>query len=147
MKRSSGFSPVEVLATLALAALLMGMGVSNLRLLGNPAQSAAADLAQLLRQARTKAMISSSAYTVFPISPGRIAVRHGKNCTDPNAVLDEKLRLKFPSGVNLADTQWSVCFASKGLPTDKVEVYVRDLANSSLNAAVEVNLRGPITVR
>jgi hypothetical protein len=146
-RKQAGYTFPELFAALGLCTVFMGMAVSNVRVLGNPVQSGALQLASVLQQARSKAIATNWAYTVYPVSSNEIAVKYGRFCGSKDIKIDSRLRFRIPKGAELAETGWRVCFASRGLPTDNAGIFVRDKSNPALAVGVDVYLGGNIRIQ
>jgi prepilin-type N-terminal cleavage/methylation domain-containing protein len=140
----SGFTIVELLVTFAIISVLSGIAVMNLNALSNSSENAAASLVGLLKQARARAIASTSAYFVVPISSTSIVTRSGTTCSDASPVDDPTLTLQLASGATLGSTSWSVCFTSRGLSDSNTEIVVNDIHSHSLT--VEVFLGGGVQI-
>lgn len=139
-----GFTVVELIVVLAIAGTLAGIAVMNLNALSSSSENAAAELASLLKQARARAISSTSAYFVVPLSTTQIVTRFGTNCSDTTLVNDPTLSLNLPSGANLGSTTWTICFTSRGLSDSNTQISVYDI--HSQTHQVEVLLGGSVRV-
>lgn len=139
-----GFTIVELLVAFAIISVLSGIAIMNLNALSNSSENAAASLVGLLKQARARAIASTSAYFVVPTSTTSIVTRSGTTCSDASPVDDPTLTLQLPSGASLGATAWSVCFTSRGLSDSNTEVVVNDIHSHS--RTVEVFLGGGVQI-
>ena len=142
LKQETGFTVVELLVVFALVSIMSGLAVMNLNALSNSSENAAASLVGLLKQARARAISTTSAYFVVPASTNSIITQSGVNCSDPAPVEDTTLNLVFPAGASLGATTWSVCFTSRGLSDSNTEIVVNDIHSST--RTVEVLLGGSV---
>lgn len=122
--RNLGATLVELLVALAVLAIVLAVGVLNLRPLSDPLQDAVVQAEGYLKQVRAKAMATTSAYQV-DLGPGRLSARYAPTCRSASFSEDAALRLDLPEGVHLearwaqsgqdfAPSDW-VCFTSRGL--------------------------------
>jgi hypothetical protein len=79
-----------------------------------------------LKQARAKAMITTSAHRVRPVSNGVLDVEHAESCSAGSWTAEPELRIELPEGVRFADTTWSVCFNSRGIASQALAVRLSD---------------------
>jgi len=140
-KHQSGFSIIEVTVTLGIAAILMGMAWINLQEMMNPAQSGAASIASFLKEARARAISTTAAYTIQPVSPTEIHAFYSDLCSGATTQ-DNRLILNLPDRVSLTDITWSICYNSRGLPTETLEIEVEDAYDGSM--LVEVFYGGAV---
>lgn len=138
----SGFSLLEMLVALSVVGAISGIAVMNLRSLSSAAENGAAQLLGFFKQARAKAISTTSAYFVVPTSSSEVITRVGTSCSDAAPVADPALELSLPSGASLSDTTWSVCFTSRGLSDSNFSVTVLDTQSGS--KTVEVLLGGGV---
>lgn len=137
-----GFTLIELCVVLSMTAIIMTIGISNLRTLENTLENAAAQVSSFMKLARSKAISTTSAYTLRPVSPFRIQSLVGSSCGDPAPVADATLVLDLPVGSSLQDTDWSVCFNSRGFPDQSLSI---DLTDKDMRLrTVEIFLGGGI---
>ncbi len=148
MKSESGFSGVELLVVMAVMGIVLGMAASNLRVIANPAQHGASEVMGYLKHARARAVSTTSAYTVRPLSTNTLQALTGINCASADSEPDPGMpALTLPAGAYLGETDWSVCFSSRGLPTTNLEVSVHDSNNHGLGVGVEVYYGGAVRIK
>jgi prepilin-type N-terminal cleavage/methylation domain-containing protein len=140
----SGFSLLELLTTVSLASILTGIGIVNLRLLVGSSTNAAFELTSYLKHVRAKAIATTSAYTVRAVSNTNLISESSTNCTSLIRSADAQLAKTLPSGAQLNNTGWSVCFTSKGASTSNITIPLTDENSSS--QSVEVLLGGTVRV-
>ncbi|MBX7145465.1 MAG: type II secretion system GspH family protein [Oligoflexia bacterium] len=138
------FTVIELLVALAITGILAGIAIINLHALSSSSANAAAELATLLKQARARAISSTSAYFVVPISTTQVVTRFGTNCSDTTLINDPTLSLSLPSGTNLGSISWTICFTSRGLSDSNTQIPIYDL--HSQNHQVEVLLGGSVRI-
>lgn len=143
-KNERGTSLLEVLVVLLIASLLMAMAVPNLDELERPLVNGAHQVVGIVKLARAKAVSTTSAYILAPVSGERIGASTALSCDDPVPLADDSLFLDLPRGITLADTDWTVCLNSRGFAQQNVTIV---LVDSELNGrSVEVFLGGAVRV-
>jgi prepilin-type N-terminal cleavage/methylation domain-containing protein len=143
--RQDGFTLVEMLVVFALIGALSGIAVINLKAFSSPAENGAAQLLGFLKQARARAISTTSAYFVVPSGSATVVTRYGTNCSDASPVSDASLTLQMPTGAQLAATGWSICFTARGLSDSNTVLTVND--NQSGARSVEVLLGGSVRLQ
>ena len=146
-----GFSLVELLIVLAVVGVVLAIAALNLRPLGAPLDQAANGLAGSLRQARTKAMATTSAYRVRPTSPTRVITERANRCgADTDAWTNVPgMTFELEGNIVLAADDWEVCFTNRGMARansggDSVEV--AHASDSSRTRNVTTLLAGGVRV-
>lgn len=142
MRNERGFTIFELIVVMALSGIMAGIAIMNLNALSNPSENAAASLLGLFKQARARAISSTSAYFIVPTSSTQIVTQSGVNCADPAPVTDTTLSLNLPAGASLGATNWVVCFTSRGLSDSNTQVVVNDIHSQS--RTIEVFLGGSV---
>ena len=141
---AAGYSIFEVLAVLALLAILSGVATNNLKELSDPLENSSAELIAFLKQVRARAISTTSAYKVAPVSNGDIVTSYSERCSDAAVewVADPGVTLSLPTGAWLEDTDWAICFGPRGLPDGNIQVVLRDMDAGS--RTIEVYLGGGV---
>ncbi len=140
----SAFSLIEVMATLCVVAVIMGIGFTYIRDFENRSQTGALEASRFLKQVRVRAMASTLAYTVIPATTSRLTVSTAANCHEVPSAGDDSLILNLPERVILDSISWSICFNSRGLPDDNMTFSLTD--DKDITQTVEVMLGGGIRV-
>lgn len=127
---------------LAVLGILAGIAGLNLRPLETPAQSGTNALGAAFRQARAKAMGSTSAYRVRAAG-GAALVETASSCgsSQDDWTPAASLRVELPAGVALSGG-WNVCFDSRGYATSNAVVTATD--RDGRTDRVEVMLGGAV---
>jgi prepilin-type N-terminal cleavage/methylation domain-containing protein len=115
MLRAAGMSLIELLVVLAVAGIALGASTLYLRPMEAPLQTGAANLEGFLRQARGRALATTSAYRVTPSDSRNVEAEFASNCGASTWTSDPGVTLVLPRQVAMTDTGWSVCFNSRGL--------------------------------
>ncbi len=139
-----GMTLVELLGTLAILGLALGMAAMNLAPMEGALAGGASLTEGFLREARSSAMASTSAYRVEPSSSNTLVARTANRCDAATWVLDPDLALELPEDVVFTDTSWSVCFSSRGVADANVTVPIWHPTGGALQ--VEVLLGGATRV-
>lgn len=142
LHRQRGFSLLELLVTLGLFMIVSWTTLSNMKALTSPLQDASAQLVSYLKQVRARALSTTFAYTLYPISTTQVGARYGVNCASTTTSSDASLTLKLPAGARLAETDWTVCFTTRGLTDQNVTLQLTD--GSSQERDIEVLLGGSV---
>ena len=115
IRNDRGTSLIELVVTLGFATVIMGIAISNLLAMERPLASASRELAGFFKQARAKAVATTSAYTVSAPDSHTIIASFGRTCSDANPTQDMRLYLELPTNINLTDTTWTVCYSARGI--------------------------------
>ena len=118
----AGLTLLEVMVVVAILGL--GVGIASLRLqpLETPLQSSATLVEGFFREARLKAIATTSAYRVLPSTSSRLMAQTADSCGASTWTTVVGMNLDLASGVTLSSTAWSVCFGSRGISNDNVSV-------------------------
>lgn len=145
--RNRAFTLIEALVVLGITGIILAIGAINLRELNNPLQNGASQLEGFFKQARSKAMATTSAYRIHAESPSRLVAEYAANCNAAAWTADPKLTLEFAEGVKVSGTNspWPVCFTSRGLANKNLIVTLSDANNRTRQ--VEVMLGGGVRPR
>src|SRR5690606_38943207 len=125
---------IELLIVLAIIGILAGIAALNLRPFSNHAENGANVIAAGLKQARARAMSTTSAYRLVYVSPTELAASYATSCgsatwTD-EATYDVKVEDSAWYEVKGApgDSVGAVvaCFNSRGFAEDSQELLIQD---------------------
>lgn len=139
-----GYSLLELLATLGLVTVMLGIGITQINKMNITAENGASELSSFLKQARAKAISSTLAYQISPAGSSRVITEYANNCESGTWTADPALSLNLPNGVSLLSTSWTLCINARGLPTTNETISLRDLDSQVKN--VELLLGGAIRV-
>lgn len=113
---------MELLAVLAVAGIAMATASLYLRPMEAPVLTAAAELEGFLKQARARALATTSACRVLPVTSGNLRVECAANCGATGWTVDPGPGLALPRDVTMTDTSWTACFTSRGLSTGNLTI-------------------------
>lgn len=132
---------MDLLTTIALTGIVSGIAIFNFRGINDPLSDGTKGIAGYLRNARVRAISTTSAYRIYPISATRVVGAYAKRCSDTTFTSDPKMIFDLPTGAELTDTSWSLCYSGRGLPSTNETIY---LGNGTTVASVDVYLGGGI---
>jgi hypothetical protein len=110
-------SLVEALAVMAILSVGLTAATIRLQAAATPVETGALLVEGFLRQARARAIATTSAFRVFP-DAGGLATESASNCASTDWTPEPRLTLELPQGTSIAETVWTVCFTSRGVTTD-----------------------------
>jgi len=118
----AGFTVVELLVVFAVLGVSLGVGALYLKPAAAPLATSAPLVEGYLRQARMRAMATTSAYRVRPISGAALVAESAGSCLDATWATSSLPDLALTEEVELVETDWSVCFSSRGVSSDNVVI-------------------------
>jgi len=132
---------VELMVVMLIATVMLGTVVVNLKSLNNPLLNASNQLQSQFKKTRAKAIATTLAYKIAPISTTQIGSYSGTNCN--NAITqDTAMTLELPSGSHLTDVNWEVCFNTRGILDTDLQIELQDQDNHL--RTIEVLLGGSV---
>jgi len=146
VRKSDGFTVFELVVSLGLVGLLMGIAMSNVRTLENPAQAGATQITGYLKLARAKAIASTSAYTITAVTLTEFEATFADRCSDADPTVDPQLSFQMPRGSQVELEGWSICFNSRGLPENYETLSIYGKGASLTYSSVEIMLGGAVRV-
>jgi prepilin-type N-terminal cleavage/methylation domain-containing protein len=123
--RSSGFTLIEMVVVVAIIGIVVGTASFAFKEIENEAYNGASELMGLMKRSRAKALTSTVAYTIRPVTTTRVVATYANSCSETQ-VNDTSLVLDMPSGARLLDTTWSICYGPRGLSGNSADIIVRD---------------------
>ena len=144
MRQQAGIGLVEMLVVLAITGIALGAAAMYLQPAEVPLETGANLLEGSFRQARLRAIATTSAFRVQPASSGVLATQSSTSCTGTTWTTETGLNVALPSGVTITDTTWAVCFSSRGVSTDNTTVTLQHPKYGTID--VEVLIGGTTRV-
>ena len=142
-KSQHGSGVIEILAVVSFMSLLLVIAGANLQALNSSSQNGAATLLAFFKTARTKAISTTVAYRIQPLSATQIVTRFGADCDEATVTFpDPDLSLDLPDGAIVTNTDWTLCYTPRGVSDDNFTISVFDLDNRS--KTLEVLLGGAV---
>ncbi len=117
---SRGMTLVEVLAVLAITAVFLTASAVYLRPFETPLRTGAQLVEGMMKQARAKAIASTTAHRVRPFNRTTLVVESARSCSSAAWTFDPRMEVVLPVGVNLQETAWTVCFTSRGIASENL---------------------------
>jgi len=148
MQRDAAFTLLEVILVVAVVGIVLAIGAVGLRNLADPLGSGASRIEGTLKQARSKAMSTTSAYRVSRVGATELRVEYARTCGDTgtwthdaklDATLEDGAVLTVPSAAGTI-----VCFNSRGIADGNPTVTVQGPKGNT--ADVEVLVGGAVEV-
>ena len=139
MDRCAGMSLLEVLLVLGLIGIALGAAGLYLRPMEDPLEVGATELEGMMRQARARALASTSACRISALSNRLARGEIADSCASTTWTGDPALVLELPRRVTMSDSSWSVCFNSRGLSDTNLLLTVTHPDSGSMQVEV---LRG-----
>ena len=141
-----GFTIVELLVVVAIMSTLLGIAALNLRPLSNDLQNDTNLVAGIFKQARVKAVATTSGYRIVKVSGTRLIAEYSNTCSGTSWTEDAKLSVRLEHDVQLQGSDGPVvCFSSRGLADANPTLILKD--GEGKTAQVEVFLGGSIEVK
>lgn len=122
MTSETGASLPEVLTIIALMAIALGAAFMYLTPASAPLQAGTVLVEGTFRQARLRAIATTSAYRVVPDGDDFLRTETSGNCSDTTWTEVDGAGVELPDGVSMSDTTWIVCFTSRGISTDNLTI-------------------------
>ena len=122
MRSETGTSLVEILVVMVLLGIGLTTASFKLYAAASPVETAATLIEGFVRQARARAVATTSAVRIFPDGPG-LAMETSDRCTSTTWT-PETSSVELPAGTSIAESVWSLCFTSRGVTTDALTLTV-----------------------
>ncbi len=119
---SAGLTLVELLATLAVLAVTLGISALYLTPFEGKMENGLALTESFLRQSRSSAIATTSAYRVRPTSSTELVAETSDSCAGTTWTADTSMGVDLPNGVTYTSTGWSVCFSARGMTSTNTTV-------------------------
>lgn len=143
-----GSSVFELLAIAVIMAILFASIAPNLKGINDPLQNGSQELAGLFKQTRAKALQTTRAYLLQPVSGVRVQAGFANTCEEALAdgvTLDPQLVLDLPNDVQLRESGWSVCYSARGTSNVNIELAID--SDEGRSRSLEVFLGGAVRLR
>ncbi len=121
-----GFTLAELLVVTAIAFLILSMASYNLKRMVNPLQDSSAELVGIVKQAKAKAIHTSSAYKIHAPDNKSVVTSFAKSCSDPTFVDDATMKLTLDSSLDMTTSGWTFCFSPRGLADRYQQILIVD---------------------
>ena len=123
--RESGMTLVEVLATMVLLGLCLGMSFLYLSPMKAPLRDSVLLTQNFLRGARSTAMATTSACRIRPTTDHQLITETASACDATTWTSNPQLVLHLPDEVSFTDTGWTVCYNGLGMSDSNVTIGLR----------------------
>lgn len=152
---NSGLSLIEVLVVVALTALLAAIAAPAITFGADPLRDSSKRIAASFKLARARAMASTSAVRIRPLSNNEFIMEQAANCADTTwtsisdrvqkdgQLVNEDLSIDSPAQLTNArengttTANWSICFNSRGVADKNLQLTLTD-TDTSLQRTMEV---------
>lgn len=123
----TGTSVINLLITMALASILMGIGVMDLRAISVSSRDAASQVVDFMKATRLMSIETVGPWEVRPIDSRTLRAYPVETCGGPQATIaaHQPRNLRLISGFEIHPTSWVVCFSSRGLSDAVVDISIR----------------------
>lgn len=143
MKKENGFTLLEMMVVLGIMTILTGIAVLNLKKFDQASSNAANQIASLIKSSRSYGMTSTVTVQIKPISSTAISVTSAATCAATIRTTIPELSYNLPDGATLSSTTWSLCYTSRGLSRESINIQLTDRSRTK---TVQVTLGGGIRV-
>lgn len=122
MRGNDGMSLVELIATVAILGIALGMAALYFRPMGTALGNGVSLTESFLREARASALATTSAFRVRPSGPLALSAETAASCEESTWAPVADMSVELPRDVVLSDTSWTVCFSARGISDGNVVV-------------------------
>lgn len=161
INRNAGLSIIEIIVVLALTALLAAIAAPAVTFGSDPLRDSTRRITASFKLARAKAMASTSAVRIRPLSNNEFIMERASRCSDTTwtsisdrvqkdgQLVVEDLSIDTPAQLTDAKengtttTNWSLCFNSRGVADKNLQLTITN-TNNSRQQTMEVFSGGAI---
>jgi hypothetical protein len=116
---------MEIIASMSLFGVIALIALPNLKGYDDPLKNGTAQTVAYLKQIRSLAVSTTSAYTVSGYSSTELRTSTSSRCSEAGTEVTN-MRLSLPRQTTLVSPGWSVCFNSRGLADLDPEIQIQD---------------------
>ena len=141
-----GFTLFELLISIGIISVVTASTLSNLATLKNPLASGAETTVGFIKQVRAKAGSTTSSYFIFVSGGNKLVTTYAANCAvdEVDRTTDSQMTMTLPTGVSIANPDWTTCFNSRGLAAQGSQFTIQDVG--SRTRVIEIFLGGAVRV-
>lgn len=122
MTRQSGMTFIELLIVMVILTIGLGTASIYLKSTENFLKTGTVLLEGSFREARLMAIASTTAHRVSPAGSNGLQVEHAATCAETTWTQADLPQLELPHDVVIENSDWSVCFNSRGVSNNNVVV-------------------------
>jgi hypothetical protein len=122
------------MGVLAIMGISLGIAALYVAPVKQPLQMGVAQVSSFFRQARLRAMATTSAYQVSGSGTTTVVSKSADSCSATTWTPDDQLTL--PDGVAMTSGSWSVCFSSRGVSSDNIVLTLTHAGYRSISIEV-----------
>ncbi len=134
--KSKGFTLIELLSVIAILGILFGIGIITAVGLRNPLGEAVTQLSSVLRQVRTRAISTTSAYRLKATSSTKAIVEYALGCNSTTWVTDSRLSMDLEPGIQFSNPSFVVCYQPRGTVPTAITIGLFNAKGQTRSAAV-----------
>ncbi|MBL7663335.1 hypothetical protein JNK13_11350 [bacterium] len=126
-KNIRGFSLIDLVVSMSMFSIMTATAISNWYDLTNSSDNAADVTIAYLKEVRTKAIQTTLAYTIQPVTASTISIKYSPKCSSTTKITDASATpLTLPKGTQFQSTSWSICFDSRGFSSSSGTFIIGD---------------------
>lgn len=148
MRQTEGFTLLEIVLVVAIVGIVLAIAAVGLRSLSDPVGKAASAIQGTMKQARSRAMSTTSAYRISLANSTTLQATYAYTCDDTTGwTRDPRFDVSLENGVTITSPTTVgpiVCFDSQGIANANPTVSIQ--GNDGKTASVEVLVGGAVEV-
>jgi prepilin-type N-terminal cleavage/methylation domain-containing protein len=113
---------IELIIVMAILTIGLGTASIFLKSTENPLKTGTVLVEGSFREARLMAIASTTAHRVSPAGSGGLQMEHAMTCAETTWIETDLPPLELPHDVVIENSDWSVCFNSRGVSNNNVVV-------------------------